>query len=650
VALAGLLVFGVLLWTGDAPSERPTAFWVLAAGCILGELRPVRIFAREDLSETLSTTFAFALLLGFGVTPAVAVLAAGSLVADGVGRRGVLKSAFNVGQYTLALASAGFVILAISGSTVLMPTGRVDGGDLVALMAATGAFFLVNNVLISVVIAVAQGVTVIPLLRRQLAMQLLADGVLLGLAPVVLVVAEHSPALIPLLVVPIVAVHITTRVSLERQREALHDALTGLPNRTLFLDRVRETIRTRGPGVRAAVLLLDLDRFKDVNDTLGHHVGDELLRLIGPRLCGATDDEDVVARLGGDEFAVLVMDARDEVAARAAAMRLVESLADPIVVEDLLLHVEACVGIALLPDDGDDPNSLLQRADIALYVAKEERAKIVRYSAERDGHSRERLTLLGELRHAIDMDQLILHYQPVIELESRRCVAVEALVRWNHPVHGQLPPIEFIPIAERSGLIAPVTEFVLAAAIAQGAAWRASGVPLRIAVNVSMTNLLDLDLPRLIGRLLTDAAIPPDCLELEITESTLMSDPEQAMTVFEPLHEMGVKLAVDDFGTGYSSLAYLRQLPLSTLKIDKSFVGAAMVNENDLIIVRSILDLARNLGLEVIAEGVEDAATAAMLKSIGCRLAQGYHFGRPVPAEQLDALIQAPSVRSSESA
>jgi diguanylate cyclase (GGDEF)-like protein len=641
VSLAGAVVLGVMLAHGghQFPIHSP-AFWVLSAGVLAGELRPVQIIARTELVETTSTTFAFALLLGMGPASAAAVLAVSSVLSDAVNRKGVLKALFNIGQYVLSISAAGWVVHTLSGRSILIGHSSVTIRDMGPLLVGIVAYFVVNNVLIGVVNAFAQGVPILPVLTQEFALQAPADGVLLALSPVVLVVAQGSLALVPFLLVPIAAVYISTKMSIDRQHQALHDALTGLPNRTLFRQRVQETLRpARGEPV--AVMLLDLDGFKDVNDTLGHHIGDLLLKEVGPRLASVVHDDHLVARLGGDEFAVLVTGFEDAKGATTLANRLIAALADPFEVEDLRLHVDASVGIAIFPEDAEDADTLLQRADVAMYVAKDERSRVELYSSERDVHSRRRLRLLGELRGAIAEGQLVLHYQPLVELETRVILGVEALVRWEHPTLGFLPPGEFIPLAERSGLIGPLSEFVLEQAIEQNAAWQAEGIRIRTAVNLSVRNLADLELPRLVARLLDRTGLASDCLDLEITESTIMADPERAMTVLEPLSRMGVRLAIDDFGTGYSSLAYLRQLPLSVLKIDQSFVGHMGTSENDAIIVRSTIDLAKNLGLEVIAEGVEDEATAVQLFELGCLLAQGYYFSRPVPAEQVTQMLRA---------
>ncbi|MBV9254671.1 MAG: EAL domain-containing protein [Actinobacteria bacterium] len=642
VAVGGAMVLVASLSGGGHlfPANSP-AFWVLAAGVLLGELRPVRIIPRLELTETTSTTFAFALLLGAGPGPAAAAFVLGSIVSDFLNRKSLLKVVFNAGQYALTVAAAGVAIRLLSDRAVLVQHGKVGAGDLLTVVVAMVTWFLVNNVLIGIVNALALHAPMLPLLRRELELQAAADGVLLALSPVVLVVAQGSLALVPFLLVPIIAVYIATRVSLDRQHEALHDALTGLPNRMLFRDHLQEALAQAGEDAPVAVLLLDLDGFKDVNDTIGHHIGDLLLKEVGPRLAATVSESHVVARLGGDEFAVMIPEVFDAKGAVGIANRLVAALTDPFDVQELKLHVDASVGIALYPQDADDADTLLQRADVAMYVAKDERSRVELYSSERDVHSRRRLTLLGELRGAITDGQLTLHYQPLVELETRRIVGVEALVRWDHPTLGHLPPFEFIPLAERSGLIGPLSEFVLEAAIKQNAAWQAEGIVLRTAVNLSVRNLADLGLPLLVAKLLDRAGIAADCLDLEITESTIMADPARAMTVLEPLSQMGIRLAIDDFGTGYSSLAYLRQLPLSVLKIDKSFVGQMTESENDAIIVRSTIDLAHNLGLEVIAEGVEDEISAERLYALGCPLAQGYHFARPAPPEQITPVLRA---------
>ena len=420
------------------------------------------------------------------------------------------------------------------------------------------------------------------------------------------------------------------------EHQALHDSLTDLPNRTLFHDRVRQALASaRRDHVPAAVMIMDLDRFKEVNDTLGHASGDELLKQVGLRLSESLRESDTVARLGGDEFGVLLPKVLDAEAAVAVARKLRTTLEEPFTIHGLALQMEASIGIALYPDHGDDVQSLLQRADVAMYVAKEHPAGCEVYTRERDGYSPDRLTLLTELRRAIDRGELLLHYQPKANLRTGEILGVEALVRWQHPERGMIPPDEFIPAAQKTGVIGPLTMFVLDEALRQCRTWTLQGLDLCVAVNLSTRNLLDLHLPEAIAELLARWEVPAGLLELEITESTILADPVRAMQILSRLDEMGVRLSIDDFGTGYSSLAYLKRLPVGELKIDKSFILGMDENENDEVIVRSTIDLGRNLGLRVVAEGVESPQAWSRLAQLGCNVAQGYFLSRPVPAEDL---------------
>jgi diguanylate cyclase (GGDEF)-like protein len=418
--------------------------------------------------------------------------------------------------------------------------------------------------------------------------------------------------------------------------QALHDGLTGLPNRILLRDRTGQAIQGADRElVPAALLLLDLDRFKEVNDTLGHHYGDQLLVQVGQRLQAALRQVDTVARLGGDEFAVLLPRIDATEGAMAVAKKLQAAFAEPFVLEGLALDVEASIGLAIYPDHGGDADELLQHADIAMYAAKETHAGFVLFDPQQDQHSPRRLTLLGELRRGIEQGQLVLHYQPKVDAHTGQVRGVEALVRWQHPQHGLVPPDEFIPLAEHTGLIAPLTHYVLDAALRQCRGWRQAGHELSVAVNVSTRRLLDLAFPDEVAGLLGDLEVPARLLVIEITESAIMADPQHALEVLSRLYEMGVQVAIDDFGTGYSSMAYLKNLPVHELKVDRSFVSQMTSSNRDAIIVRSTVDLGRNLGLRVVAEGVEDQGTWRELDALGCDVIQGYYISRPVPANDL---------------
>ena len=416
------------------------------------------------------------------------------------------------------------------------------------------------------------------------------------------------------------------------RRQALHDALTGLPNRTLLQRRAERALRGDALG---AILLIDLDRFKEVNDTLGHDHGDELLIEVAGRLRAALRAGDTLARLGGDEFAVLLDDLPDRGAVAELACRLQDALRRPFALRGVAVDLEASIGVAHYPAHGTDFGTLVPRADVAMYDAKRGRLGVATYSAERDPYSADRLGLLAELRRAISDDELVLHYQPKVALGSGEVIGVEALVRWQHPTRGLLPPADFVPLAERTGAVAGLTRWVVDAALAQSRAWRDRGIDLPIAVNLAAANIVDAGLPDTIAVLLERHGVPGDRLECEISEHTVMADPVRATDVLARLRALGVRLSLDDFGTGHSSLAYLKQLPLDEVKIDRSFVSGMAEDENDAVIVRSTIDLARNLGLAVVAEGVESAEIMRGLADLRCDTAQGFHVSRPLPAAEL---------------
>jgi diguanylate cyclase (GGDEF)-like protein len=420
------------------------------------------------------------------------------------------------------------------------------------------------------------------------------------------------------------------------RHQALHDGLTDLPNRTFLYKRLRKAIATvqRG-GPTAALLLIDLDRFKEVNDTLGHDHGDELLVEVAVRLRSAVRRHDTLARLGGDEFAVLLRDLPDRGSVAELAGRLQDALRRPFALRGVAVELEASIGAALCPDHGTDVHTLVQRADVAMYEAKRGQSGISIYSAERDPYSADRLSLLAELRRALMGDELLLHYQPKVAVDGGRVMGVEALVRWEHPQRGLLGPGDFVPLAERTGAIADLTRWVLDAALSQCAEWRAAGIDLPVAINIAAANIVDVTLPDVVASALERHGVPGNRLECEISEDTVMADPVRAMDVLSRLRSMGVRLSLDDFGTGHSSLAYLKRLPLDEVKIDRSFVLGMTEDENDAVIVRSTIDLARNLGLDVVAEGVENAEILRGLGALHCDVAQGFHLSRPLPAPEL---------------
>ena len=422
--------------------------------------------------------------------------------------------------------------------------------------------------------------------------------------------------------------------------QAMHDALTGLPNRTLFHQRVQRAIAAaKAAGTNAAVMLIDLNRFKEVNDTLGHHNGDLLLQDFARRIQDSLRPGDTVARLGGDEFAIVIPNVAGPTGAERVVTRIMRALDAPFALHELTLDVDAAIGIALYPQHGVDPALLLQRADVAMYAAKGSQSGYEVYSSKNDRYSPRRLALVGELRSAASNGQLRVHYQPKSDLRTGRVTGLEALLRWQHPVHGLVSPDEFIPIAEQTGSIRALTTFVLEEALTQCGTWRRAGLNLDMAVNLSVRSLLDTDLADEIARLLKDTGVPARCLTLELTESSMMSDPVRTADVLGRLHRLGAQLSIDDYGTGYSSLSYLRRLPVDEMKIDKSFVMSMNSEDDDDVIVRSTVDLGHNLGLRVVAEGVEDQASWSRLAALGCDSAQGFFLSRPIPADEVETLM-----------
>ena len=437
---------------------------------------------------------------------------------------------------------------------------------------------------------------------------------------------------------------ITERQALQQEMEhrALHDILTGLPNRALLADRFAQALRGAArEGDHVGLLLIDLDRFKEINDTLGHHFGDELLKQVGPRLAGALRDADTIARLGGDEFAVVLPGARSIEDVIAVAEKLQEVLGLPFPVEGVALDVEASIGVVLSGQHGDDAGTLMQRADVAMYVAKERNLGVFPYDPALDAHSPQRLALLGDLRRALGSDELFLQYQPKVSLSTGEVCGAEALVRWAHPSRGIVPPDDFIPLAENTGLIGPLTRRVLDLALAQARRWADQGRPLQVAVNLSARNLLDDGLDEAVADLLDRHGVAPALLKLEITESAMMADPVRAAELLGRLHARGIALSIDDFGAGYSSLGQLKHLPVSELKVDRSFVMAMQSDSSDSLIVRSVIELSHNLGLSAVAEGVESAEILSSLTDYACDVVQGFHLSRPLGADAFEAWYAA---------
>jgi diguanylate cyclase (GGDEF)-like protein/PAS domain S-box-containing protein len=425
--------------------------------------------------------------------------------------------------------------------------------------------------------------------------------------------------------------------------QALHDALTDLPNRTLLSDRLHQAILAATRGEQTlALIIMDLDHFKEINDTLGHHNGDLILQQVANRVRRVLRESDTVARLGGDEFAVLLSMA-DLADATQIAKKLLDALDQPFELEAQSFRIGASLGIALFPEHGRDGAALMKRADVAMYEAKRNKMGFAVYDPSKDQHSLRNLSLMGELRTALDKQQLVLYYQPKVNMQTGRVSGVEALVRWHHPQHGLMYPNEFISLAEQAGLIKQVTLWVLKEAMTQSRDWEQSGIDVSMAVNLSVHNLHDATFPQEVASILrVFSSDQVNRLRFEITETAMMVDPSRALEILNALGTMGIRLSIDDFGTGYSSLSYLKQLPVAELKIDKSFIMSMEENDNDAVIVRSTIELAHNIGLRVVAEGVEDKKTYEMLAALSCDSVQGFYISRPMPPEEFSRWLQQP--------
>ncbi|MET9339583.1 MULTISPECIES: putative bifunctional diguanylate cyclase/phosphodiesterase [unclassified Nonomuraea] len=620
---------------GLAELARTPLFWVLAVLVVLGELRPVMVSSATAVGGTYpATMFTFAVLLHYGLPVAVLMQVVGIAVNGIVTRKAWHRVMFNIAQATLAFTAAA-VVLGLFGIVPTPSAPWVPAGFAMVPIALSGvAYFAARALLVCGAVALHERRSLSRVLRATVGPQALVYAGLLGLAPLVVVVMQDSPGLVPLFVAPLAAVYFTATLSMRRDHQALHDELTGLPNRKMLIVSTEEALAECRPDERVGLFLIDLDRFKEVNDTMGHPVGDRLLQMVAHRLTHSVRPGDVVARLGGDEFAVLLPSIRDTHAAREVAARLRAALTEPVRLEGMTFDMDGSVGIALFPDHAPDFELLLQRADVAMYLAKEGRTGVELYQPDKDRNSPERLGLLGDLRRAVDNRELRLHYQPKVDLATGEVRGMEALLRWRHPVRGPISPADFIPLAEQSYLMRQITEYVIDAAMEQAARWWHTGLQVQISVNVSARDLLDSALPDQLEAGLSRFRLPPEAIQLEVTERILMGDQAYTHDTIRALAALGVPLALDDFGTGYSSLIRLQRLAASEVKIDASFVQRMSCSEDDERIVRSIVDLVRSLGLRSVAEGVESDELALRLADMGCDMGQGWLFGRAMaPAD-----------------
>ncbi|MEU2208519.1 EAL domain-containing protein [Streptomyces hygroscopicus] len=621
----GIGVFRVLD-AGNALFPDGTVGWSLAVltGIIVGHL--VALGRDRWWGGTGSgAALTLAALLLYGWIPAVLVSLA-VVVLVGAARRHRWRQAALHGAVDILGVGAAALTLAAFGTTPSVEhPWYTDAWDVSAIpqTALTAFVYLaVTRALLWCSLA-PPGAGLPTVARTALVRQALVGIALLGIAPLIVVVAGDVPLLLPLFAVPLVALDSTLWIARVRAEEQLRDPLTGLPNRQWLLERTWTALdESERAGTRSALVLLDLDRFRSVNDTLGHLAGDRLLLQIAERLRLALPRGAEVARLGGDEFAVLLPTTDSLTSAQRSARVLVGDLGSPLDLDGLTLVLEASAGVAVYPDHALDAEGLLRRADVAMYQAKRDRSGVELYEARRDGNTPDRLGLLGDLRRALDAGDVELHYQPKVGFDGH-VAGLEALVRWVHPDRGKVPPDEFISMAESSGLMPRLTEYVLETALGQVARWRADGLEVPVAVNVSPRDVHTPGFAGAVAGRLARHGVPAGALQLEITEHVLLEDPQRAADTLAGLTGHGVKMSLDDFGTGYSSLVHLRRLPVSELKIDRSFVARLAVDNEDAEIVRCTVDLAHSLGLLVVAEGVEDDETWERLRDLGCDAVQG---------------------------
>ncbi|WP_129842631.1 bifunctional diguanylate cyclase/phosphodiesterase [Streptomyces sp. RFCAC02] len=647
LAAAGIaLLIGVcrLLGGGHAlfPGDRPGWGFAVLTGVIVAHLVALGGDSWWGGGSGSGAALALAMLLLYGWVPAMLVSLAVVTLA-GIARRESRLIAVRHGAIDILGVGGAALTLAAWGTrpTVEHPwqPGEWQAATFPQLLLGACAYLVITRLLLWLVSPPPGGLP--SLAFGALAKQGLVAIALLCTAPLMAVVADQAPVLLPLFAVPLIALDSTFWMARARTEDQLSDPLTGLPNRQWLLERAGTALEdAERTGDRAALVLIDLDSFRAVNDTLGHLAGDRLLLSIAGRIQRSLPPGAEAARLGGDEFAVLLPRVASATSAQHVARTLVGTLGAPLDLDGLTIVVEASAGVAVYPEHAPEAEGLLRRADVAMYDAKADRTGVEVYDASRDGNTPDRLALLGDLRGALDAGEVDLHYQPKVGFDGR-VTGLEALVRWQHPDRGRVPPDEFITIAEASGLMPRLTEYVLDTALCQAARWRSAGLTVPVAVNVSPRDVNTPGFAGAVAARLAHHGVPPAALQLEITEHAMLEDPEQAADTLAGLTGHGVRVSLDDFGTGYSSLVHLRRLPVSELKIDRSFVARLTSDPEDAEIVRHTLELAHALGLVVVAEGVEDDGTWERLRDLGCDAVQGWLVAAAMPADEATAWLRA---------
>lgn len=615
---------------------RPTNWSVIAvfAGLlIVGELQSIAWLRLKDAGEvTPGWAFGFALLLLGSPSLAMGAMAIASALPDILHRKGLRRTAFNAAQTILSLVGGALVLTVTGFGAPLSVHAAFTPGRLAAILAAAIVVYLTNGLLTCIAIALNLGVSVSSVLRQATQLAVSADAALLVLAPLFVVAADFSLAAVPLIALIAFLVYNSSREALERDHRAGHDHLTNLLNAPSFHEHVNGYIAAANdrPSV-GCVLLLDVDGFKSLNDRLGHHIGDDVLRRVGALLDFHHSHGAVAARLGGDEFAVFFPDVADTTQAIEYARELGMRLSAPLIVKGFPISISASIGAAVIDRTIGSSEDVVRYADMAMYRAKRNRSGVELYIAQPKGEaSGGRISLLADLVHAFDRDELWLAYQPQVNAHTGRVEAFEALLRWDHPTLGVVQPDEFIALSEQTDLIDAITERVLELACRDTVRLRAASPDVRIAINVSTRNLRHRQFPSLVKGILEGHRLPPSALEIEVTESAFAYQQEVATDVIAALRALGVGLAMDDFGSGYSSFSRLLHTPVDSLKIDQSLVQNMTNDDRNFLVIRTIIDLSSALGLRSIAEGAENVETINQLRALGCDLVQGFVIARPM--------------------
>jgi diguanylate cyclase (GGDEF)-like protein len=613
-------------------------FWVVAGLMVAGEIWRINIPGRErGDSASASRSIAVGVLLYWGFPIAVLLRAIAVVVGGVAHRHSPRRMAFNAAQLSLSLGAAELTLLAVGVSPAGAHRWMPDDLGLYALALAAVAYFLVNLSLVAVAMSFRTRTSVRSVIRADLRYELAISVVLFAIAPLITVAMETGSApIVALLAVPLGTIYLTAAVSVQRDYQASHDELTGLVNRKLLAKRGNVALADAAAAdAKAGLLLIDLDRstgLKQVNDTLGHAVGDKLLQIVAHRLATSVRPGDIVARLGGDEFAVLLPSVKEPGVAKEVASRLRAALAEPVRLESIVFEIRASVGFAIFPDDAATFEQLLQRSDVAMYVAKSRASGIERYDQDDDRNSADRLAMLDDLRAAIARHEIELYFQPKVRLADGQVIGMEALARWPHPHRGVLAAADFVGLAEQSHLISELTGQVVDKALGQAAIWWRDGTPVQVSVNLPARDLLGGRLVDAIDQALRRHGLPPAALRLEINEQLLAGRAAQAGVTMQALADLGVGVSLDHFGTGYSSLAQLTGLGVSEVKLDPSLVHALPDSMDHGATVKSLVRLAASLGIRSIGEGVETEAIASALRLVGCDGAQGWLFARPLNA------------------